>query len=189
MNTLYIFEFNDGHKKLNMTLQTALIYLRPIASTDLQNVFEGLSHPEVVRHYGVHFETIEETQEQMQWFQKLEENATGKWWAICSQENDQFLGAAGLNDIQIEHRKGEVGMWLLPRFWGQGILSQVMPLVLNYGFNKLNLHRIEGLVERDNVKCIKAIEKFGFQLEGEMRDYEIKDGEFINVRIYAKLRE
>ena len=167
-------------------LRTERLSLRQFQPEDLQNVFYGLSHPEVIRYYGVHFDTLEATQEQMDWFGDLETNRTGVWWAICSAEEGTFFGAAGFNDWSHEHRKAEVGLWLLPEHWGKGIMTEAMPLICDYAFDKMGLHRIEGFVETENFPCKKALAKLGFLLEGTMVDCEVKNGRFINLDIYAK---
>lgn len=117
-------------------------------------------------------------------FSDLEKEGTGIWWAVCSLDNKTFYGAGGLNSLSKEHKKAEIGFWLLKEFWGQG----VMPVICNYGFDNLGLHRIEGLVETDNLNCKNAMKKLDFKHEGTMRDCEIKNGKFISLDIYAKLR-
>lgn len=163
--------------------------LRQFTDADLPNVYEGLSDPEVIKYYGVSFKTLDETKEQMTWFADLELSGTGIWWAITSKHDGAFYGGAGLNDISKEHRKAEIGMWLLPKYWGNGILSETMPLVFNYAFEQIKLHRIEGFVENTNEKCKKAIRKVGLEYEGTMKDCEFKNGQFIDVDIYARLNK
>jgi ribosomal-protein-alanine N-acetyltransferase len=67
-------------------------------------------------------------------------------------------------------------------------MSEVMPKLLEYGFEELDLNRIEGFVENDNSKCKKALAKINFRLEGSMRQAEFKNGKWIDVDIYAKLK-
>jgi len=84
------------------------------------------------------------------------------------------------------HRKAEIGFWLLTEYWGKGIVSEAIPLILDYAFRELKLHRIEAFIETENLNCKKVIIKLGFQHEGTMKDCEIKNGEFISLDIYAK---
>lgn len=170
------------------TIQTTRLLLRKFEQADVHNVFKGLSHPDVINYYGVHFDTLEATQAQMDWFSSHEKNATGQWFAICSADNQVFYGAAGLNSIQKEHKKAEIGFWLLPDFWQQGIITEAVPLVCTYGFTHFNIHRIEAFVENDNLNCKKALHKLGFRHEGTMTDCEIKNGKFISLDIFSKLR-
>lgn len=164
------------------------LLLRRIVQEDINNIFKGLSHPDVIKYYGVSFKTLEATQEQMDWYADLEKNKTGFWWAVCSKDNTTFYGAGGFCDRNKEHRKAEIGFWLLPEYWGKGFMSEAMPLICNYGFEKMNLHRIEGYVEASNNNCKKAMDKLQFKLEGTMQDCEIKNEEFISVDIYAKIK-
>ena len=168
--------------------KTNRLLLRRIVDSDIDNIFKGLSHPDIIKYYGVNFQTLEATKEQMTFYADLENNGTGIWWAICSLDNKTFYGAGGLNSLSIEHKKAEIGFWLLTDFWGQGIMKEAMPLICNYGFDKLGLHRIEGFVETKNGNCKTAMAKLDFQLEGTMKDCEIKNGKFISLDIYAKIK-
>ncbi|MCB0582845.1 MAG: GNAT family N-acetyltransferase [Phaeodactylibacter sp.] len=168
-------------------LKTSRLLLRQFRQEDIHDVFHGLSHPDVIKYYGVHFDTLEATQEQMNWFVSLETDRTGIWWAICRAEGGDFLGAAGFNNWSHEHRKAEIGFWLLPEYWGKGIMSEALPLVCDYGFGKMGLHRIEAFVESENQNSKTAMSKLGFRLEGTMVDCEIKNGRFISLDIYACL--
>lgn len=169
-------------------IKTNRLLLRQFVESDLENVFKGLSDPDIIKYYGVSYKTLEETKEQMKFFADLEINETGIWWAVCSLDNQIFYGAGGLNNLSKEHKKAEIGFWLLKDFWGQGIMTEVMPLICNYGFEKLGIHRIEGFVESDNLNCKKAMQKLDFNHEGTMKDCEIKNGKFISLDIYAKLK-
>lgn len=169
-------------------LKTERLLLRQFAESDLENVFNGLSHPDIIKYYGVSYPTLEATKEQMDFFADLEKNETGIWWAVCSPDNKLFYGAGGLNSLSKEHKKAEIGFWLLSDYWGKGFMTEAMPLICNYGFDKLGIHRIEGIVETENLLCKKAMEKLRFQHEGTMRECEIKNGKFISLDIYAKLK-
>lgn len=169
-------------------LRTPRLLLRQFVESDLENVFKGLSDPDIIKYYGVSYDSIEATKDQMTWFAELEENETGIWWAVCSSGNKTFYGAVGLNNLSKEYKKAEIGFWLLKEFWRQGIMTEAIPIICKYGFNQLDLHRIEGLVETENYNSKKAIEKAGFKHEGTMTDCEIKNGKFISLDIYAKLK-
>lgn len=169
-------------------IKTKRLLLRKFIASDLENVYKGLSDPEIIKYYGVSYKTLEDTKAQMQFFVDLEKEGTGIWWAVCSLDNKTFYGAGGLNSLNKVHKKAEIGFWLLKEFWGQGIMTEVMPIICNYGFDNLDLHRIEGLVETDNLNCKNAMKKLDFKLEGTMKDCEVKNGKFISLDIYAKFK-
>ncbi len=169
-------------------METQRFYLREITNSDIDNVFKGLSNPAITRYYDVHFDTLEATKEQMNWYADLKKNGTGLWWAVIDKSTDQFCGAGGYNGLEKTHQKAEIGFWLLQDFWGKGIMKEVMPKLFELGFNDLNLNRIEGFVINENAKCKRAIEKINFKHEGTMRESEIKNGQKISVDIYAILK-
>ena len=170
-------------------LKTNRLLLRQFVETDLENVFNGLSDSGVIKYYGVHFTSLEETKKQMAWFAELEKNGTGIWWAICSLNNRNFYGAGGLYYLNKKHMKAELGCWLIPEYWGKGMMTEVVPLLVEYGFSKMGLHRIEGFVETENINCKKAMQKLQFDHEGTMKDCEIKNGRFISLDIYARVKQ
>jgi len=168
-------------------LRTERLLLRQFTDSDLEHVYQGLSHPDIIRYYGVNYRTLEDAKAQMRFFADLERDGTGIWWAVCSADDGTFYGAGGLNSLSRQHRKAEIGFWLLTDFWGKGIMTEAMPLICRYGFDHLGLHRIEGFVESENTACKRAMDKLDFAHEGTMHDCEVKNGRFISLDIYAKL--
>ena len=164
-------------------------YLKEIEATDITHIHQGLSNPELTKYYDVHFATLEETQIQMDWYRTLTEEETGIWWGIYGVDDNLFRGAAGFSSLETKHKKAEIGMWLLPEYWGRGILKEVMPILFTQGFESLGLNRIEGYVVSDNRKCKSVLEKIDFTYEGTMRECEVKNGKLISVDIYAILKQ
>jgi ribosomal-protein-alanine N-acetyltransferase len=169
--------------------KTARLVLRQFKEWDLENVFLGLSNPRVIKYYGVHFNTLEETKKQIEWFAELEKDETGIWWAVCSADNLIFYGAVGLYYLNRELNKAELGFWLIPEHWGKGIISESVLLALEYGFKKMHLKRIEAEVETENIPSISVLKKLQFFYERTKKDCEIKNGSYISLDVYALERE
>lgn len=168
-------------------IKTNRLLFRQFVDSDLENVFKGLSHPDVIKYYGVSYDTLEATKAQMKFYADLERDQKGIWWAICSLDNKEFYGAGGLNSLSNEHKKAEIGFWLISDYWKKGIMTEAIPLICKYGFDKLELHRIEAFVETENKNCKITLAKLDFRHEGTMKDCEIKNGKFISLDIYSKL--
>lgn len=169
-------------------METKNYFLKEIESSDIENIHKGLSNPDITKFYDVHFPTIEDTKEQMDWYRDLKKNGTGIWWGIYDKNDHQFCGAGGFNNLEKDHKKAEIGLWLLKEYWGKGILKEIMPKLFEEGFNKLDLNRIEGFVASDNLKCKNGLEKINFTYEGTMRECEIKNGKKIDVDFYSILK-
>ncbi|MCW5898466.1 MAG: GNAT family N-acetyltransferase [Flavobacteriales bacterium] len=158
--------------------------LHPITAADLPHIHAGLGDPRVTRHYGVHYDSLEATQAQMDWYAALERDGTGQWWGIRD-EDGTFLGTIGFNGLQSDHRKAEIGFWLLHAHWGKGIIGQVMPQALAHGFTQLGLHRIEAIVESGNAASSRVLQRHGFNHEGTLRETEWKHERWIDLEVWA----
>lgn len=162
--------------------------LRPIVMDDIEFVFKGLSHPEVIKYYGVSYDSLEATKEQMEWYESLHANHTGAWWAIVSLDKNEFYGAVGINNYQPEHRKAELGYWLLPEYWGRGLMQVATKIIVDFVFESFHLNRLEATVEPENTASKVLLQRLGFQYEGCMRQTEIKNGQYIDLEMYARLK-
>jgi [ribosomal protein S5]-alanine N-acetyltransferase len=169
-------------------LQQAPVLLRRIRPSDQAAVFRGLSDPDVIRYYGVEYHSLADTKVQMDWYQDILRLGSGIWWAITTEADGELIGTCGLYNLQTQHCKAELGYWLLPRYWGRGLMQAALETVMAYGFDTLHLHRIEAYVETKNVASGRLLQKLGFRQEGTLHDTEIKHGRFISLDIYAKLQ-
>lgn len=167
-------------------LETSRLTLRQISENDRELIFQGLSHPEVIKYYGVSFNSLEATKEQMVWFDDLIKTGTGIWWAICSADQHEFYGATGFNNLNRETETAEIGFWLLPEFWGHGITKEAVELILDFAHEALHLQRIEAYVEVENHNSKRVLEKLGFILERTMSNCEEKNGKLISLDVFVK---
>jgi len=62
------------------SIETVRTFLSPISDEDHAFIYKGMSNHEVTKYYSVHFDTLEDTLEQMRWYMELLENKTGIWW-------------------------------------------------------------------------------------------------------------
>lgn len=168
-------------------LTTERFELQTIVTEDQQFIYEGLSHPQVIPFYGVRYNSFEATKAQMEFYESLSKSGTGYWWKIIEKKTGERVGAIGYNNFNAPHNRTEVGYWLLPQYWKQGILSEVFPVVIDHLLQKKQVHRIEALVEDGNADSNRLLERMGFIYEGTMRDCEIKEGRYISLRMYSLL--
>lgn len=169
-------------------LSTERCILRRICPEDAPRVFLGLSHPEVIAHYGVRYHSLEHTQVQMDWFEEIYASGTGIWWGIALRSQpEQLIGATGLNDLVIEHRRAEMGYWLLPEWWRQGLAREGVSAMLSFAFTTLQLYRIGAEADFDNEPSIQLLKKLGFRHEGVRRAFEFKNGAPLDLVQFSQL--
>ena len=100
----------------------------------------------------------------------------------------RFVGTAGIViGDRTRGSRGEVSYNVVRPRWRQGIMAEVLPLVLDHGFHILGLHRIEAMVTPGNLPSAALLERFGFRLEGTLRDHGFWKGRFWDQRLYARL--
>ena len=81
------------------------------------------------------------------------------------------------------------GLGVHADYWNQGVGSALMSAILDLADNWLNLTRVELEVYVDNAAAIHLYEKLGFAIEGTMRKYAFRDGEFVDAHVMARVRD
>src|SRR5215207_4849408 len=168
-------------------LHTERFRLCRIEASDQPFIFKGLSDPRVIPYYGVQYSSLEATRSQIDFFHRIWNEKTGCWWKIVDNQQGCAVGACGINGYQAANEKAEIGYWLLPEFWKQGIMQESLSVMIRYVFANWKLHRLEAVIEDGNVPSIKLSEKLGFRYEGFMRETEIKHGKRISLHMYSLL--
>lgn len=80
-----------------------------------------------------------------------------------------FIGIIGLKQWSKKHRRGELWYKLLPKHWNKGFATEVLTEMIDFGFDELNLHRLQAGCAVENVRSIKVLEKVGMIREGRGR--------------------
>ncbi|MCK1786043.1 MULTISPECIES: GNAT family N-acetyltransferase [Pseudomonas] len=83
---------------------------------------------------------------------------------------------------------GSFGMGVTPAWQGKGVGSRLLTAALDVADNWMNLHRVELTVYADNEAAHNLYRKFGFEVEGLLRDYALRDGVFVDTLSMARLR-
>jgi len=169
------------------TLTTERFLLQQVLPEDQQFIFEGLSHPQIIPFFGVRYDSFEATKKQMDWYEKSYKDGTGGPWKIIDKITGEKKGVVAWYFFKPDHKKAEVGFWVFPQFWNQGIASEVLRPVIEYCQKEKDIHRLEAFVEEGNHASCRVLEKLGFAYEGTMKECEFKDGNYINLLIYALL--
>ncbi|CRM12733.1 Spermidine N(1)-acetyltransferase [Pseudomonas sp. 31 R 17] len=84
---------------------------------------------------------------------------------------------------------GSFGMGVATAWQGRGIGSKLLTTALDVADNWMNLHRVELTVYADNEAAHNLYRKFGFEVEGRLRDYALRDGVFVDTLSMARLRK
>lgn len=171
-------------------LYTERLQLIEIKQTDSGSIHEFLSNEEVRKYIGIPaYKTIEETEKEIQWYNKIFKEQSGIRWGIARFSEPTIIGTCGFLNISKENFRGEIGYELHQNFWGKGIMGEALNQIIKYGFEEMGFNRIEALIEPENNNSIKLIEKLNFMKEGLLRQYEFGAGKFDDLYMYSLLAD
>ena len=110
-------------------------------------------------------------------------------FAIVNKETEEFLGTCGLGDFNWTARSGVLGLAIHnPENHNKGYGTDTMDCLLSFGFNVLNLHRIELWVMEYNKRAIHVYEKIGFKEVGRKREAHYLQGKYHNIVVMDLLK-
>ncbi len=103
--------------------------------------------------------------------------ASGKMatWAITQRDGGVLVGALSLH-ITAAHRRAEAGYWVAPEVWGQGVATEALRAAVAFGFDTLDLYRIEAHHYVENPSSGRVMAKVGMKHEGRLRGPVFREG-------------
>ena len=162
----------------DVTLQTPRLILRPLAPPDADAVFAMRSDPAVQR-YGSHAAWTD-PQLAIDYIERnIREMAAGAHiqLAVVRRADAAVIGTVTLYALDAQCRRADAGYALLVSEWGQGYASEAVTALLDWGFEHLDLNRVEADVDPRNAPSARLLERLGFLREGLLRERWIVDGE------------
>lgn len=91
-------------------------------------------------------------------------------FAIIENSRNNHIGNIKIGPINHNHSFADVSYFIGDRSaWGRGYATEAIELVTSFGFEKLNLHRIQAGLYEDNIVSEKCLKKAGYTFEGVLR--------------------
>ena len=117
---------------------------------------------------------------------------------FSSRENTLFairadavlIGYCTIEAVERSNNRCEVGIVIGEKaHWRKGIGSMVIRELLKTAFTDLRMHRVEAVIQADNVASVRCFSRIGFQLDGRLRDAKWRDGRYVDLLVYSILDE
>jgi len=167
-------------------LETARTRLRRIRWDDLEDMYNYCSVPEVSKYtvWNVH-ESREDTSRFIEFImQRYDQQKIGPW-GIEDKQSGALIGTCSFIKWDNRCQKAELGYVLSNRYWNRGYMTEAIGRVIEFGFNRLELVRIEAKCHPDNAGSFRVMEKTGMKQEGRLRSYlKVKD-RFEDILVYS----
>jgi len=171
------------------TLTTERLILREVVAEDAEDLLAFRGDPEVQRYNLVPMKDAREARALVRTMQGWYVSRYAIQWGITLRGEDRVLGLCGLHDWNRQDRRAALGYDLVRSHWGRGLAHEAMQAVLRFGFEELDLDRVEALTIVENERSVRLLQRLGFQPEGIRRpgalDYS---GRFQGRAVYGLLR-
>lgn len=171
-------------------LETRRLILRRMTLRDAPDMFEYSRDPLVARHvlWDAH-RSIGQTRSYIR--SVLHNYRAGKpaSLAIEYKSEGKVIGTIGFMWYDEDSRSAEVGYSLSRQYWNQGLMTEALAKLIEYGFTQLRLNRIEAQHETGNPSSGRVMRKVGMLHEGTLRQRLYNKGRFVDMELYALLRQ
>lgn len=171
-------------------METKRFILRKTEERDARDLFELYSEKEVLKYTPLPpFSSEDEAWHEMNWHLEIFTQQIGIRWLIEERRTGKVIGTCGFLHYLKEYGCAEIGYDLALSYWRRGVMSEVAAPILAFGFNSMNLNRIEAKVHPANAASIGLLSKLGFKQAGELREYEMGEGSLMNLLVFSILHK
>jgi RimJ/RimL family protein N-acetyltransferase len=128
----------------------------------------------------------------VEWISKHQptfESGEGITLAITRRPELILVGAISLFHIVPEYRLAEMGYWVGKPYWNLGYCTEAAREIIRYGFEELNLNRIQAQHLTRNPASGRVMQKAGMKFEGVLRQCVCRRGVFEDLAMYSILRQ
>lgn len=167
--------------------QGKLVRLRVREPEDEPLLYRWFNDPEVTEHLSVRYPVSHKSEGEFIERMSNPSFATAEF-AVETLAEGRLIGGAGLFNTNPESRSAELGIALGDKtHWGGGYGTDTMRTLCRFGFDMMNLHRIQLDVYAGNDRAKHVYEKVGFRLEATRRQAIYKFGRYVDVHVMAVL--
>ena len=170
----------DENIQLEITSEKFATQLFNVINNNRAHLSEFLSWVE-------HMQSIENMREYLKNCELLNEEKKEVSFVILLSDNP--VGRIGLHYLNLQNKTGAIGYWLDKNEEGKGIITKSCLKLIDYGFNEINLNRIEIKAAVKNFKSQAITTKLNFTKEGTLRQAEFVNNEFIDLFLYSMLKD
>ena len=109
-------------------------------------------------------------------------------WAIIEKKSGECIGQIAYFLVDSKNNFAEIEYCIGSDFQCKGYATEATKAVIQYGFDQINLHKVQICTKTINKPSKRVIEKCGFTYEGTLRDYFYMDGEYVGRLYFSMLK-
>ncbi len=165
------------------------VVLRPVQRSDIQHFLKWFNDPEVTQYLATYLPMTEMAEEK--WIDNLATRTNDAMFVIESIEGNggKPIGTTGLGNVSPKDHNAMFGIAIGEKdYWSRGYGTEACRLLVRYGFEQLNLHRINSGVISFNERSARMHRRVGFKEEGRQREGMFRNGQFHDLIYFGLLR-
>jgi ribosomal-protein-alanine N-acetyltransferase len=171
-------------------LQTKRLFLRIVTPELLNEVHSNMSQEQMAAFYGTRDSALLETHIDRHTKGLVTFNRSFLYMHLIHKASKDVIGWCGYHTYYTDHDRAELGYVMEKEsHMGQGLMSEALSEVLEYGFHTMGLNRVEAFVGADNGPSLRLLEKFGFQQEGILKGHYLVNGVYEDSWLFRLLKE
>ncbi|ADL52474.1 GNAT family N-acetyltransferase [Clostridium cellulovorans] len=171
-------------------IETENLLLRKFEYSDSDDMLKyWISYPELQALYGEPaYTTKDEVNDLLNKYITSYEKKDYYRWAIILKETNECIGQIAYFLVDNKNHFAEIEYCIGLHFQRKGFATEATKAIISYGFDKINLHKIQISHKSINIPSKKVIEKCGFVYEGSLRHYFYENGIYVDRLYYSILR-
>lgn len=171
-------------------LESENIVLQKVEETDLEELFLIYSNDNVFKFCGIIPKKNKDTVKSMIGHFERDYNKKSriKWGIYCKKDNMKLVGIIEVFDFNQKINMVTIGYFLAEAYWGKGIATESLKILVRYLFKNVEVNRIQAEVMPENNESKKVLTKNGFIKEGTLRQASLWSGKgVVDLEVYGLL--
>jgi [ribosomal protein S5]-alanine N-acetyltransferase len=155
------------------------IYLREVRVSDVTEKYYNWMNDSVINQF-LETRYVPQSMNNIEEFvRKMDGKSDEIFLAICDINTNEHIGNIKVGPINMIHRFADVSLLIGDKdYWGKGIATEAIKLIIEFSFNTLNLNKLKASCYEENIASALAFEKSGFIHEGVLKKMWYKNGYF-----------
>jgi len=170
-------------------LNTKRLVLRKVTLQDAKDIYEYAKDP-VVSKYTLwsRHRNLTDSLKFVKYITSNYRKGVEENWGIVYKAENKLIGTIGFFNWDEANNKAEIHYALSNKYAGLGLMTEAAKAVIEFGFDKMHLNRIEAKCMLKNFASEKVMQKCGMKYESIMRAGLLVKGRYVDLKTYAVLK-
>jgi ribosomal-protein-alanine N-acetyltransferase len=168
------------------TLETERLILRKLSPDDIKYLFANFDQPYLMTFFGLETEEEFEIEKSRNEGGYTTHNRSICMFQLIEKSKREVIGSCSYHNWYTIHKRSEIGYHLRnDSYKNKGYMKEALGAIIQYGFNVLNLNRIEAFVGTNNTPSLRLMQHYKFTREGVLKQHFYINNKFEDSAVFA----